>query len=143
MELKFIKKHKQWVIACVIVIVALSNAQVFVHCQSEDGHSDIELVDSNCCTVSSDMSSEDLTAFFEKKFSIIPKDCGPCVDTPISNHFFNTTQKTDQLTYVITPTPLIINQIVLFESLVSGLNSDNSAFVNTSLPYICTVILLV
>lgn len=141
--MKYANKYISYLI-WLAIIVFIFNAQGFVHCQSEDGHTSLEPIFNKCCdradvstTLRNNADSSSKT-FFTKR-----DNCGPCVDTVFSFDVVNTDKKIVSLNSAIAAVPAILFITDAYYG-YSGhaFRSEFPASVNPSLPSIRTVILL-
>jgi hypothetical protein len=123
---------------------AFNNARGFVHCQSEDGHSELEPVANICCNADNTDASPHITAdSSEKTFFTKREGCGPCVDTIISFDVININKKTIPLNSTIAAVPAIFHiNTDCYRHSGYVLSSVLPALVNPSLPSIRTIVLL-
>lgn len=126
------------------IVFVFNNAQGFVHCQSEDGHSGLEPITNTCCNAANiNISPENTADSFGKTLLTNREGCGPCVDTIVSNDVINADKKTVPLSPAIAAVPAILNITDAYDG-YSGpaLRSEFPASVNPSLPSLRTIILI-
>jgi hypothetical protein len=144
MRLRFIKKYKLCLIVIVCIISVINNAHGFVHCKSEDGHSDIEFIGNACCdAVNTDISPENTTTFYKEIFLTSSDNCGPCVDTLISTKFIKALKKNNPVKSSITVLPVVLTSTTRsYGSSGYQPSSELLASVNPCLACLRTIILL-
>ena len=123
---------------------AFNNARGFVHCQSEDGHSELEPIANICCNIDNIDTSPQITADSSDKTFFTKRDgCGPCVDTIIFFDVININKKTAPLNSTIAAVPAILNiNADCYRYSGYALSLVLPALVNPSLPSIRTIVLL-
>ena len=138
------KKHKSYFAFLICIIFTLNNAHSFVHCQSADGHRDIEFIGSACCnTVNKSLPPLNAATSSKEAFSTSRYNCGPCVDTPISMHFCNTAKRITQFFHAVTPISAVLSSTVDPDAgFKHHSNSEINACANPFLLFIRTIILL-
>ena len=115
MKTKLRRSLIKYISAAFCLLLLFANSNVIVLCIGQNGHVEIEITASNCCT--DNHSNETAKAIENLGQSIKNNDCGSCVDIPISGGLFGKLKK-------IIPTSLAT-------ATINPLGNNSSDFCNT------------
>ena len=118
MKTKLRRSIIKYLSASLCLLLVYTNSSAIVLCIGQDGHVEIEITASDCCT--DDHSDETAKATENPGPSIKQNDCGSCVDIPIS---YGLSGNLDKLQKTI-PTSLA-------SATISPSNNNSSDFCNS------------